>query len=62
MRESMSTSMMQLKTFALAALNVPPISVQIISVIEGRPRAARNIAGMVVMSSNSTMRGLVNEM
>ena len=54
--------MMQLKTLALAALNVPPINVQIISVMEGRPRAARNIAGMVVMSSNSTIRGLVNEM
>ncbi len=58
----MSTSMMQLKTLALAALNVPPISVQIISVIEGTPRAARNIAGIVVISSNSTMRGLVSAM
>ena len=62
MRASMSLSMMQLKTLALAALSVPPISVQTIRAIEGTPCAAKTIAGIVVIKSSSTMRGLVNAM
>ena len=53
---------MQLKTLALAALSVPPISVQRTRVSGGTPCAARNIAGTVVISSNSTMRGFVSAM
>ena len=57
---SISASMMQLKTLALAALSVPPTSVAAISVSGGNPRAASSIAGIVVISSSSTMRGFVN--
>ena len=57
---SMSASTMQLKTLALAALRVPPTSVAAISASGGKPCAARNIAGTVVMSNNSTIRGFVS--
>ena len=57
---SISASMMQLKTLALAALRVPPTSVAAMSVSGGKPCAARSMAGTVVMSSNSTIRGFVS--
>src|SRR3954470_16162524 len=46
--------------FAAPAAIVPPTSVQKTSFSGGTPRAARNMAGTVVTSSSSMMRGLVS--
>ena len=59
MTSSMSASITQLKVFAEAAANIPPTKVQRTSCHGGMPPAARNIAGTVVTSSNSMMRGFV---
>ena len=58
-RSSMSRSSTQLKTLALAAAKQPPTMVSRTSTSGGTPRAARNIAGTVVTSSSSMIRGLV---
>ena len=42
------------------AASAPPTRVARISQREGSPLAARSIAGTVVMSSSSTMRGFVS--
>ena len=46
--------------FAAPAASVPPTSVQNTRSSGGMPRAARTIAGTVVTSSSSMMRGLVS--
>ena len=56
----MSRSRIELKAFAPAADSAPPANVQKTSIGSGMPRAARNIAGTVVTSSSSMMRGFVN--
>ena len=45
--------------FADPAASVPPTSVASISQIDGMPPAARIIAGTVVISSRTMMRGFV---
>ncbi len=57
---SMSRSATWLRTFAPAADKVPPINVATTSHEPGHSPAATTIAGTVVTSSNSMMRGLVN--
>jgi len=56
---SISASATQLSTLALAAAAVPPNSVANTSHGDGIPLAASIIAGTVVTSSNSMIRGLV---
>jgi hypothetical protein len=56
----MSASTKQLRAFADPAARVPPVSVQAISHSGGRPRWARSIAGIVVISRSSMTRGLVS--
>jgi hypothetical protein len=56
----MSRSRTQLKTLALAAARQPPIKVYATRASGGTPPAARNMAGTVVTSSNSMIRGLVS--
>ena len=58
-RSSMSRSSTQLNAFALAAARQPPTMVSSTSRSGGTPPAARNIAGTVVTSSSSMIRGLV---
>jgi hypothetical protein len=58
-RSSMSRSSTQLKTLALAAAKHPPTMVSRTRSSGGTPPAARNIAGTVVTSSSSMIRGLV---
>jgi hypothetical protein len=60
MSRSMSRSYQQLKTLAAPAASVPPTSVAISSRHEGQPPAASIIAGTVVTSSSSMIRGLVS--
>ena len=57
---SMSRSYQQLKTLAAPAASVPPTSVATSSRHDGQPRAASIIAGTVVTSSSSMIRGLVS--
>ena len=56
---SMSASSTELNTFADAADSVPPTKVITARPSGGNPPAARNMAGNVVTSNNSMMRGLV---
>lgn len=58
---SMSASTTQFSALALAAASIPPISVLKISNGFTVPRSASSIAGMVVTSSNSMIRGLVSD-
>jgi hypothetical protein len=55
----MSASSTELNTFAEAAERDPPTNVTAARPSGGNPCAARNIAGKVVTSSNSMIRGLV---
>ena len=57
---SISASTTQLSAFALPAASVPPTRVASTSVRAGTSRCAANIAGMVVISSSSMIRGLVS--
>jgi hypothetical protein len=57
---SMSRSMTQLMVLAPPAARVPPTSVTRISPSDGMPRSARTMAGTVVTSSSSMIRGLVS--
>jgi len=49
-----------LMALAPPAARAPPHTVATINVIEGHPRSASTMVGIVVTSSNSTMRGFVN--
>ena len=60
MTASMSASTTQFSAFALPAARVPPTRVAIIRPSGGTCRCAANIAGMVVISSSSMIRGLVS--
>jgi hypothetical protein len=55
----MSASSTQFSALALPAAMLPPKRVARINHSDGTPRAASNIAGMVVTSSSSITRGLV---
>jgi len=57
---SMSRSRKQFSAFALPAASVPPTMVASTTVSRGRPSAASTMAGSVVTSSSSMMRGLVS--
>ena len=57
---SMSASTTQFSAFALPAASVPPTRVASTSVSGGTSRCAANMAGMVVISSSSMIRGLVS--
>ncbi len=57
---SMSRSNQLLMALAPPADNVPPTSVATTDQVPGHPSAASTMAGRVVMSSNSMMRGLVS--
>ena len=57
---SMSRSQTQLMVLAPPAASVPPNSTVSTSHGEGTPRSARTMAGTVVTSSSSMMRGLVS--
>ena len=57
---SMSASITQLSALALPAAMVPPTSTANTVHGEGKPRAARNIAGRAVTSSSSMTRGLIS--
>jgi len=57
---SMSRSYQQLKTLAAPAASVPPASVESSRPHVGQPPAASIIAGTVVTSSSSMIRGLVS--
>ncbi len=59
--ESMSASMTQFSALALPAAIVPPTRVHRTSQSDGTPRWASSIAGIVVMSSCSTTRGLIRD-
>jgi hypothetical protein len=52
--------MTMLMALAPPAARAPPHTVATINVIEGHPRSASTMVGIVVTSSNSTMRGFVN--
>ena len=56
---SMSRSMTMLVALAPAAASVPPTRVARISQAAGMPRSATIMAGTVVTSSSSMIRGLV---
>ena len=57
---SMSASTTQFSALALPAARVPPTSVASTSHSGGTARCAANMAGIVVISSSSMMRGLVS--
>ena len=57
---SMSASTTQFRAFALPAAKVPPTRVAASRPIDGTCRCAANIAGIVVISSSSMIRGLVS--
>jgi hypothetical protein len=56
---SMSLSITILKAFALPADNVPAIIVAIVKENEGRPLAAKTMAGKVETRSSSTTRSFI---
>ena len=58
-RASISRSMYMLMAFAPPAANVPPTIVTTISQRLGQPLLATTMVGIVVIKSNSIMRGFV---